>query len=122
MKLTEHFNSEEFACKCCGVSHMNTEFMGKLENLRQEVGVPFIITSGYRCPAHNQKVGGAVTSAHLYGQAADIKLAGSDAARLVARAASLGITGLGLKQHGDYDARYVHVDTRHDTFTVWTYK
>jgi len=101
---------------------MNTEFMGKLENLRQEVGVPFIITSGYRCPAHNQKVGGAVTSAHLYGQAADIKLAGSDAARLVARAASLGITGLGLKQHGDYDARYVHVDTRHDTFTVWTYK
>jgi len=32
-----------------------------------------IITSGYRCEAHNKEVGGKGTSSHLKGLAADIK-------------------------------------------------
>lgn len=43
-----------------------------LQPLRDGLGVPIIITSGYRCPMLNKKVGGASNSQHQYGQAADI--------------------------------------------------
>jgi hypothetical protein len=44
-----------------------------LQPLRDKVGHGIIINSGYRCPAVNARVGGAATSAHLYGRAADIR-------------------------------------------------
>lgn len=43
-----------------------------LQPLRDKYGKPIIVDSGYRCPKLNQVVGGAKTSQHLYGQAADI--------------------------------------------------
>lgn len=45
-----------------------------LEPLREHVGEPIIITSGYRCPAVNlaPEVGGAPSSEHMTGEAADI--------------------------------------------------
>ena len=45
-----------------------------LEPLRQHVGKPIRISSGYRCPALNKAVGGVATSQHLTGEAADIHL------------------------------------------------
>lgn len=44
-----------------------------LQPLRDKIGKPIIINSGYRCPAVNARVGGADKSAHLYGRAADIR-------------------------------------------------
>ena len=43
-----------------------------LQPLRDAWGKPLHINSGYRCPALNEAVGGVPTSAHLYGQAADV--------------------------------------------------
>jgi len=43
-----------------------------LEPARDLLGVPISISSGYRSPLLNRAVGGAPTSAHLYGRAADI--------------------------------------------------
>ncbi len=48
-----------------------------LEPIRQRFGV-LRVTSGYRSPALNAKVGGADTSQHMRGEAADIQLSGSD--------------------------------------------
>lgn len=45
-----------------------------LEPLREFAGQPIIITSGYRCPALNIKVGGVYASQHTLGEAADIRL------------------------------------------------
>ena len=45
-----------------------------LEPLRQHFGIPVVISSGYRCPALNQAVGGVANSQHLTGEAADIIL------------------------------------------------
>ena len=44
-----------------------------LDPLRELIGGPIVVTSGYRCPQLNQKVGGSDTSFHLLGQAADIR-------------------------------------------------
>ena len=43
-----------------------------LDPLREWYGKPIIVNSGYRCPALNKAVGGATTSQHMSGQAADI--------------------------------------------------
>ena len=40
--------------------------------LREAIGAPIIINSGYRCRAVNMTVGGATNSLHLWGLAADI--------------------------------------------------
>lgn len=44
-----------------------------LEPLRAHVKEPVEISSGYRCPALNAKVGGSSTSQHMRGEAADIR-------------------------------------------------
>lgn len=43
-----------------------------LDPLREAWGKPLTVTSGYRCPELNKIVGGAKTSHHLRGMAADI--------------------------------------------------
>lgn len=43
-----------------------------LERVRKVLGVPIIVTSGYRGPAVNRAVGGATSSDHMQGQAADV--------------------------------------------------
>ena len=44
-----------------------------LDPLREKWGQPIIVNSGYRCPALNKAVGGAVNSQHTKGEAADIR-------------------------------------------------
>lgn len=44
-----------------------------LDRLREWFGGPIIVTSGFRSPAVNERVGGSKTSAHLDGLAVDIK-------------------------------------------------
>lgn len=42
-----------------------------LQPIRDKLGKPMIITSGYRCKELNKKVGGVSTSQHCKGQAVD---------------------------------------------------
>ena len=43
-----------------------------LEPARTRLGVPIIVTSGYRCEKLNKAVGGVANSQHIKGQAADL--------------------------------------------------
>lgn len=80
----KYFKPEEFACKCgkCGkgFADMKPELLSMLEDARALAGVPFKITSAYRCEAHNKASGGKDNSAHLRGYAVDIKAPTSQAA------------------------------------------
>ena len=51
-----------------------------LEVLRNKVGHPIVINSGYRSPQLNRKVGGAANSNHLTGCAVDIRTSGYEQA------------------------------------------
>ena len=53
---------------------------GWLEVLRERAGRSIVINSGYRSPQLNRKVGGAPTSNHLTGCAADIRTSGMEQA------------------------------------------
>ena len=46
-----------------------------LQPLRNKLKCPIKVTSGYRCSFVNQMVGGVLTSQHMTGEAADIKVA-----------------------------------------------
>jgi hypothetical protein len=68
MQRTQHFTSEEMACKCgCGVDKTEQSFLDKLEEARTIAGIPFPVNSGYRCPKHTQQ-----SKNHGAGRAVDI--------------------------------------------------
>lgn len=74
----KHFKEREFGCKCCGQlpPSMRANIVALVDNVldpaREEFGGPVVVNSGYRCVAHNQKVGGVQGSQHLRGEAADV--------------------------------------------------
>lgn len=49
---------------------------GFAERVREIVGKPLIITSGFRCPELNKAIGGALTSQHIFFEAIDIVVKG----------------------------------------------
>lgn len=62
-----------------------------LQPLRDAIGVPLRISSGYRCPALNAKVGGVPTSQHTRGEAADVWCATLTPYQLACKVVELGL-------------------------------
>lgn len=76
-RLSPHFVRAEFACKCgCGFDTVDPQTLEILEAVRTHFNAPVTITSGCRCPTHNRRVGGATSSQHILGRAADIQVQG----------------------------------------------
>ena len=85
MQLTEHFTLDEFtrsttASRLKIDNRVPDELMAniqltanKLELVRNALGKPIVINSGYRCPLLNARVGGVSTSAHTKGLAVDFR-------------------------------------------------
>ena len=69
---TKNFKVSEFACKHCGENNISQEVIDMAQIIRDELGVPVKVNSGYRCAEHNKKVGGSKTSQHINGNAADL--------------------------------------------------
>ena len=62
-----------------------------LQPLRDALGRPLRINSGFRSPAANRAIGGAPSSQHLTGEAADMECAGVDTRRLAQTVLDLGL-------------------------------
>lgn len=84
MNLTENFTLNELVYSATAeknkidnrpsvqvIANLKSLCENVLQPLRNALGCPIIISSGFRCAVLNKKVGGTAASQHLYGQAAD---------------------------------------------------
>lgn len=124
-----HFSKSEFDCKCgCGGNEMDEMFILKLDTMRELLGFPLRVTSGYRCPAYNDRISSTgTTGPHTTGHAADLAVFGRQAYSVLAQAMQTGyMTGIGPKQSGAHASRFIHLDDLEPNNgryrpTVWTY-
>jgi uncharacterized protein YcbK (DUF882 family) len=77
--LTENFSLSEFESKDGSetpeeVKQNLQKLANNLQILRNYLGKPIFINSGYRSTIHNQAVGGAKNSQHVLGKASDIRV------------------------------------------------
>lgn len=109
-KLSPHFKVKEFACNDRSEKILiSDELVALLEKIREHFGKPINIASGYRTTAYNRACGGADKSQHLYGTAADIRIAGIDPLRICQYAEMQLLKG-GI---GHYiGSKFSHVDVR----------
>ena len=79
--LSPHFTLEELTTTKTGITNIpNDNDVNQLRNLcndileplREKLGCPLFVDSGFRSQAVNEAVGGVPTSQHKLGQAADI--------------------------------------------------
>lgn len=90
MRLSEHFTLKEMLVSSkaanhkpepipniplkCHITALQNLVDRTLEPLREHLGLPIQVNSGYRCEMVNKLVGGVPTSQHLKGEAADITI------------------------------------------------
>jgi uncharacterized protein YcbK (DUF882 family) len=114
-----HLTWDELACKD-GTPYPDAwredrlpPLLDAFERIRERVGgQPIILSSAYRTPAHNAKIGGVSLSQHVQGRALDLLCPAGVPLRafwsIVQDVARLSpLRGLGL-----YDGGWVHIDTR----------
>lgn len=107
--IGKHFKVKEFACKDGSqVVFIDDYLVSILDILRNQVGKPVRITSGYRTPARNKAVGGAKYSYHMRGQAADIRIEGMTAKEIANKLNKIIPFGCGIIVYNTW----VHIDTR----------
>jgi hypothetical protein len=101
------FSPREIACKGTGSIAINEPALDKLQALRDKLGKPLLLTSAYRSPEHNVKVGGAKNSQHMLGIAFDVRMENQDPQQFEAAARAVGFTGFGYYPKQGF----MHIDT-----------
>lgn len=128
MQLTPHFTLAELVAsstaKRLGLDNTPTPAVlanlqrtaHMLEGIRAHLsGKAVIVTSGYRGREVNQAVGGATSSDHMMGQAADIQVPSFGTPYEVAKNLAADLDWLGIGQiiyEVNGSSRWVHVSTR----------
>ena len=115
-RLAPSFTVREFRCRDgSDVVMIDESLVVLLQCIREHFGKAVTITSGYRTAAHNAAVGGAKSSQHLLGRAADIQVADTPVEDVAAYAESLMPTWGGVGRYPVKAGRtkgWVLVDTR----------
>lgn len=98
-KMAQYFTNKE-------IEGLKSDVVYKLDRTRDLYGNPLIITSGYRDPIKNEKVGGVKDSSHTSGLGIDLSCIGME--NQIKLAWALGLAG--FRRIGVYP-RHIHADT-----------
>jgi len=115
INIALHFKLSEFSCPCCKRVMLHPKLLAKLMELRKILERPVYITSGYRCPKYNQKVGGVVNSYHCIGLAADIQVKDISLIDLLGHAEEIDFARIGFYEKKNF----LHLDARPTKRTRW---
>lgn len=103
----DHFGPDAFKCEDgCGTGDVKQELKDKMNKVWDILGVQLNITSGYRCPAVNEAVGGVPDSLHMTGEACDVQADDRSQEFLDKMAAAGQSVGLGTIRY--YGSGFVH--------------
>lgn len=109
IQIAKHFKVKEFACKDGSqIVFIDRYLVSTLDILRNQIGKPIIITSGYRTPDWNKKCNGAKYSYHMRGMAADIRVNDMSAKELAKKLNEVIPDGCGIIVYDNW----VHFDVR----------
>lgn len=113
-KLAPNFSVAEFRCKDGSDKILISDDLVKvLQAIRDHFAAPVRITSGYRTPAYNRRVGGVSNSQHVLGTAADINVDSQTPVQLCRAIVNGWIPGVPDERMGvGLYKTFVHVDVR----------
>lgn len=116
----QYFDYSEFDSKDKPGSgiYMSRLFVNKLTRIRELCNFPFFISSGFRTPEYNRKIGASPTSSHLLGIACDIRVNNSfERYKVVENALKCGVSRIGLAN------TFIHLDIDTDKIhgVIWLY-
>ena len=77
--------------------------------IRGNFGKPINISSGYRCPEYNTKIGGSLISAHMFGLALDLDLSTVDDVEVVRLIVEEYVPHLRMGVYKDVGT-FIHID------------
>ena len=117
MKLTENFSLHEFRCR--DGSDVPDEYMENvkelaenLQVLRDKIGKPITVISGYRSPEYNKKIDGARRSQHMLAKAGDLIVKGMTPDEVKAEIVQLIKDGKMKKGGVGLYTHFTHYDVR----------
>ena len=118
-----HFTVSETMCKCgCEESHVAQILLDRMEALRVKLGKPILISSGFRCPTWNERVGGAPLSGHISGEAFDYYCPRLQLSQLWLFTERLDEGFDGLGSYPESKPPFLHLDCLGDRYSRWLYR
>ena len=116
------FHEDEFRCQHCG-SHkgLDWSFAAEIDELREKLGFPLILSSAYRCSEHPIEKRKEKPGSHNTGRAVDVAVTGEQALKVIAAALEMGFERVGVNQKGS--GRFIHLDKAHGfpAPAIWSY-
>jgi zinc D-Ala-D-Ala carboxypeptidase len=100
---------------------MDWDFAKEVDELRDHVGFPLILSSAWRCPEHPTEKKKEKPGAHVTGRAVDIAVTGEQAIEVLRHALAMGFDRIGVQQKGS--GRFIHLDKAigFPSPAIWSY-
>ena len=121
--LSRNFSVSEFARNGQSVARIDPKLVAVLQQIRDAIGKPLNITSGYRSYLYNKRLyekrnKEPTKSKHIAGSAVDFNVAGMNGLELAKKVLDVlgkGKYGIGLGKH------FIHLDVLRNKFETWPY-
>ena len=123
---SRNFSRDELKCSFSGECAIEEDALQRLQALRDEWGKTIRLSSAYRSAQHPRERTKPNGPGHHHGvngnggQAFDVLIAGEDVPPFIALAIKHGFRGIGVNQKGEWNQRFIHIDTR-NKFACWSY-